>query len=297
MSIPSMTLGPATVYFGDKNGKYPDGNQVVVQGREATAVFDTPLSANRIGERLQAADLVVLGHVHEDHVCGLHLLRHLPLHAPAADVAAVRSLDGLMAHYGYAPEVQPGMREHVVADFHYVERPDAVGYADGATWDLGGVTVRAVHMPGHTGGHSVLLVEPDGIAFLGDIDLSGFGPYYGDGCSSLADFRETLRRVPELPASVWITSHHKGVVTERTEMLGLLERFAGRIEARHEAIRTALAEQPMTLEELVARRFLYPPGYHALFVEDAERKTIREHLDALLAEGRIVEEGPRYRAA
>ena len=40
------------------------------------------------------------------------------------------------------------------------------------------------HMPGHTAGHTVLLVEPEGVAFIGDIDLTGFGPYYGDACSS-----------------------------------------------------------------------------------------------------------------
>ena len=28
--------------------------------------------------------------------------------------------------------------------------------------------VRAVHLPGHTAGHCVLLVEPQGIAFIGD---------------------------------------------------------------------------------------------------------------------------------
>ncbi len=60
----------------------------------------------------------------------------------------------------------------------------------GASWDLGGgVAVRAIHMPGHTSGHCVLLVEPGGVAFIGDIDLSSFGPYYGDATSSLADFR------------------------------------------------------------------------------------------------------------
>ncbi|NIP74260.1 MAG: MBL fold metallo-hydrolase, partial [Gammaproteobacteria bacterium] len=72
--------------------------------------------------------------------------------------------------------------------------------------------VRAVHMPGHTRGHSVLLVEPGAIAFIGDIDLSGFGPYYADACSNLAEFRSTLERIEHLEARAWITFHHKGVV-------------------------------------------------------------------------------------
>jgi glyoxylase-like metal-dependent hydrolase (beta-lactamase superfamily II) len=52
-----------------------------------------------------------------------------------------------------------------------------------------------MHLPGHTAGHCALLVEPQGVAFIGDIDLSGFGPYYGDATSSLAAFRRTLQAV------------------------------------------------------------------------------------------------------
>jgi glyoxylase-like metal-dependent hydrolase (beta-lactamase superfamily II) len=187
------------------------------------------------------------------------------------------------------------MRRHVQEDFHFVPRPGAQGYGDGQTWDLGGVTVRAIHMPGHTGGHSVLMVEPDGIAFIGDIDLSGFGPYYGDACSDLAQFLDTLERMESLEARVWITSHHKGAITDRDQMRGLLARFRHRVVEREQAIVQALEGNGKTLPELVAHRFLYPPGYHELFVEDVERKTLREHLKLLMAEDRVREEDGRYR--
>ena len=71
---PTFELGPVRVYAGEKNGKYPDGNQVIVEGRERRAVFDSPLVANRIGADFDEADLVIQGHVHEDHVAGLHRL-------------------------------------------------------------------------------------------------------------------------------------------------------------------------------------------------------------------------------
>jgi glyoxylase-like metal-dependent hydrolase (beta-lactamase superfamily II) len=187
------------------------------------------------------------------------------------------------------------MRGHVQEKFTFRPRPDAQGYDDGQVWELGGTRVRAIHMPGHTGGHSVLLVEPEGVAFLGDIDLSGFGPYYGDGCSSLRRFMHTLERVREIPAKVWVTSHHKGVITDPGELERLLSRFAHRIREREAAICQALESSPRTLDELVARRFLYPPGYDELFVNDVERKTIRDHLELLAEQGRVAEEGGRYR--
>lgn len=287
MSIPPLTLGPVCVHFGEKSGKYPDGNQVVVSGRDAVAAFDTPLVANRLGPELADVDLVILGHVHEDHMAALHRFARTPLYAPEQDLAAVQSWEGLAKHYGYRPHVLTAMREKIERNFHYTPRPDAVGYPDGQVWDLGGVRVRSVHMPGHTAGHSVLLVEPEGIAFIGDIDLTGFGPYYGDGCSSLPAFRDSLERIADLPARAWVTFHHKGVITDRGHFLDLLTAFKEKIDRRERAILEALAAQPRSLDALVAHRFMYPQGYSELFIDDAERKTITEHLDELIAAGRV----------
>ena len=286
-TTPTARLGPVTVYFGDKSGKYPDGNQVVVRGRESTAIFDTPQVANRIPEVLAEADLAILGHVHEDHMAGLHRLRHVPLHVHEADVEAARSWDGLARHYGYAPPVLQALHAKIREQFDYAPRPDALAYRDGQVWDLGGTRVRAIHMPGHTAGHCVLLVEPDGIAFIGDIDLSGFGPYYGDRSSSLADFRRSLARLADLPAQVWITSHHKGVVTDRVDFLAKLQAYAARLDEREARLMQMLQPGPRTLTDLVRERLLYPPDHEELWVDEAERRSIAQHLDALLAAGRV----------
>jgi len=298
-TISPFRNGAVTVYFGDKSGKYPDGNQVLVRGGDTLVAFDTPLVANRLGSELTAADLVILGHVHEDHVAGLHRLPRARVLAPQADLAAVHSWEGLARHYGYAPRALEEMKAKIERDFHYVARPDAEGYGDSAAWDLGGgVSVRALHMPGHTSGHSVLLVEPGAIAFIGDIDLSSFGPYYGDATSSLVEFRQTLERVKDVPARVWITSHHKGVITERATFLTLLEAFAAKLDAREQALAAHLAlAGPSTLEALAAHRFVYPHGYQDVFIEDVERRTIAQHLASLAAAGRVLEEDGRYRLA
>jgi glyoxylase-like metal-dependent hydrolase (beta-lactamase superfamily II) len=296
--MPHAVFGPVTVHFGDQTGKYPDGNQVVVRGRDTTAVFDTPQVANRLGDVLAGADLAILGHVHEDHMAGLHLMPGKPVWAHEADVDAARSWQGLSRHYGYAQPVLDGLREKFERDFHYVPRPDATAYADGNVWELGGVRVRAVHMPGHTAGHCVLLVEPAGIAFIGDIDLSGFGPYYGDATSSLADFRRTLARLPLLPAAVWVTSHHKGVFTDRGAFLAALQSFTVRLDEREASLLQMLADGALGLDELVRRRLLYRPDVQAAWVDSAERRTITQHLDELMADGRVVRDGlARYSLA
>ncbi len=292
-SIPTLELGPVTIHFGEKSGKYPDGNQVVVRGREAVAVFDTPQVAKHLAELLASADLVILGHVHEDHMAGLHLMPDAPVHVHEADLDAARSWPGLCRHYGYPQPVLDRLRRKIEADFHYAPRPDAVGYADGAVWDLGGgVRVRAVHLSGHTAGHCVLLVEPEGVAFIGDIDLSGFGPYYGDATSSLAEFRRSLARLPELPATRWITSHHKGVVQDRAQFLEMLNAFAARIDEREARLLQMLQAGPQTLDDLVRQRLLYPPHADDLWVDCAETRSIAQHLDELIAAGRVERTDP-----
>lgn len=290
-ATPSADFGPVRVYFGDKHGKYPDGNQVVVHGSDSMAAFDTPLVANQVSAALDAADLVVLSHVHEDHMAGLHRLPRTPVHVHARDVDAARSWEGLSRHYGYDADLLAALKTKIEAEFNYVPRPDALGYADGAVWELGGVRVRAVHLPGHTAGHCALLVEPHGIAFIGDIDLSGFGPYYGDATSSLAEFRRSLAQLPDLPAQTWITSHHRGVYTGRAEFLAALQAFAARIDEREAKLLQMLGAGPRTVAELARQRLLYPPKADALWVDAAEQHTIRQHLDELVAAGRVVREG------
>lgn len=297
MNPATYQRGAVSVYFGEKSGKYPDGNQVVVRGRDTKVAFDTPQVANRLRAELEGADLVIMGHMHEDHAAGLHLLPKARVLAHDADVEAVRSWAGLSRHYGYAQPVLDAMRANIERDFNYIERPDAEAYAGGASWDLGGTKVSAYHMPGHTAGHCVLLVEPEGVAFIGDIDLSSFGPYYGDATSDLAAFRDTLKRVAGIPAQVWVTSHHKGVITDRNAFLGLLAAFASKLDAREEAIAAHLRSAPATLAQLVAHRFVYPRGHQETYVDEAERRTIEQHLASLVSSGRVSETAGLFRAA
>lgn len=285
-----LDIGPVTVFFGEKNGKYPDGNQVVVRGADTRVVFDSPLVANRIGAEFDDADLCILGHAHEDHITGLHRIPRAEVHVHERDVKAVQSWEGLSVHYGYPAPVLADMRRKIELNFFYQPRPDAQPYADGAQWSLGGgVSVRAIHMPGHTSGHCVLLVEPVGVAFIGDIDLSSFGPYYGDGTSNLTEFRETLRRVADIPARVWVTSHHKGVVTDRDEFLRSLAAFAQRIDVRTAKLLEMLAPGAKSLDELVRERLIYPSSHGELWVDSVEAHTISQHLAELIAEQRVVQ--------
>ncbi len=286
MSGAVLRHGLVTIHLGDKSGKYPDGNQVLVAGTEERVAFDTPLVAQRIGPAFDTVDRVILGHVHEDHMAGLSRVPRAAVQVHEADLAAAQSWPGLARHFGYDEAVLQALKSRIEREFAYAPRPDATGYADGAVWALGGgVRVRAQHLPGHTAGHCALIVENEGLAFIGDIDLSGFGPYYGDATSNLADFRRTLRAVASLDARVWVTSHHRAVLTDRDEFLAALAAFAGRIDERRARLLAMLADGPQTLDALAARRLIYKPDQDADWIGSAERRSIGQHLDELLADG------------
>lgn len=279
-------FGAVRVLVGEKNGKYPHGNSLWVSGREGSAIVDPSLSVvDRASELAGRADVVIQSHVHEDHVAGVHLFPDAEVYAHRDDAVGLQNLDGLMAIYGYGG-AEAAMREFVVSQFHYTARPDTHPYTDGEVFALGGVQVRAIHLPGHTRGHCGLLVEPEGVLFLGDIDLSGFGPYYGDAWSNLEDFERSLRAVRDIDARVWVSFHHAGVIEDRATFLAKLDRFAGKIAERDGALLDVL-RTPRSLAELIRHRFLYPPHVNLPFVDAVEARTIMQHLERLLQQGQI----------
>jgi len=295
------TFGGVTVLVGERNGKYPHGNSILVRGRDARLIMDPSLAVvARAAELRGAADLVLLSHVHEDHIAGMSLFPDAAVHAHSADLTGLRSLDGLMQMYGaYAEEgsLAAATRAYVTETFHYCARADAQGFENGAVFDLGGCQVRVFHTPGHTRGHSALLVEPEGILFLGDIDLTSFGPYYGDAWSDLTDFERSLERLRGIEARTWVSFHQAGIVEDAGDFAAKLAAFAAKIRARDEAI-VAFLEEPHSIDEMVAHRFVYRPDAQVPYLDAVEQRMITQHLSRLVAQGRVAEVEPgRYRCA
>ena len=296
MREPDRSLGPhVTLVAGPHGGKYPDGQPLLVRGRHESIVIDPSLAlVDRPGGTPQA-DRVLNSHCHEDHVAGNHLYPKAAWCLPEADLPGIRSLDGLMAIYGFTGAGRDAFARTVVEQFHFTPRADASAFRDGDVFELGGVRVRVIHAPGHTRGHSLFHIEPDDVLYLGDIDLSSFGPYYGDAWSSLEDFEHTLAMVRELPARWYVTFHHIGVLEGRAAFLERLDRFTAVIARRERALLDFLAE-PRSLDDIAAHRFVYRPGDDIPYAATVEVRSMGQHVDRLLAAGRVVEVTPgRYR--
>ena len=298
MVADTRALGPfTTVLFGHEQGKYPDGNSVLVRGTTTSVLIDPSLSVHAAVPAIEV-DQVLLTHAHEDHMAGLSAVRAERVSVHHRDLPALQSIDGLMALYGIPADGVADMTQLVTERFHYQGWPAATGFEGDAEWDLGGVTVRAAHAPGHTGGHCQFVIEPhDGthrVVVTGDIDLSSFGPYYGDAQSSLEEFEATLAMLPSLLADHYVTFHHKGVIDGHDQWVAAVAAFAAAIP-RREAALLALLDTPRTFEELCEVGIVYRQGTRPpLFGDGVEAHSIERHLSQLMADGRAVSDGTRY---
>src|SRR5262245_53637033 len=129
------TFGAVTVLIGEKTGKYPDGNSVLVSGRDTRLIMDPSLSVSARAAELGNVDLVVQSHVHEDHVAGLARFPTAAVRAHRFDLLGLHSLEGLMTIYGTDGAAGAPMESWVTNTFNYRPRPDAQPYDDGARFD------------------------------------------------------------------------------------------------------------------------------------------------------------------
>lgn len=265
-----------TLLPGRDGGVFPHGNPLVVRGGETVVQVDSSLD-HPAGE----VDLVVLSHAHEDHLVGLGETA-APVTVHRADLAPVRSWEEFcrVTHLEASDEAADFQRR----TFAMTPRPDAAAFDDGDVIEVGGgVTIRVIALPGHTAGHCGFLIEPDGVFFTADVDLSSFGPVYCDEGSLLADVRSSLARCAEVEAAVYATFHHKGPYTDRALFLADLAGHAAALDRRDERIDELLAERggPDGCEpgELVGRGVVFATdGRRPWYADVMERHMIAAHL-------------------
>ncbi len=296
--LEDLSIDGATILFGRDRGKYPDANCVLVEGVDERVLLDTtPGLVERGRQAIGTIDRILLTHAHEDHLAGNFLFPDAAVQCHHADLLGLHSLDGFVEIFGPTEERRGDLEEMLVERFHYVPRPDATGFEDGDVFELGGgVSVEVVHTPGHTRGHCAFWIKPADILFLGDVDLSSFGPFYADAWGSLEEFEETLRRLRPLEAAYYLTGHHIGLLHGREAFLARLDRYEAKLRERESRLLEFLVV-PRTIDEVVEHRFIYRPQDDRPGIDHAERQSMGQHIERLVRDRRVVGvEAGRYRA-
>ncbi len=171
----------------------------------------------KIGFRIEDVKVLISSHAHADHAGGLAELKRLSgarLYAGAADVPLLAAGGKGDFRWGDSLPFPP-----VVAD---------VAVEDGATVELGGVTLVAHHTPGHTRGNLTWTLRVQdggrtlGVVIVGSMSAPGYklaGP--GESYPGIAaDYAKSLALLKALPCDVFLTLHgHEFGLDAKSERL------------------------------------------------------------------------------
>jgi glyoxylase-like metal-dependent hydrolase (beta-lactamase superfamily II) len=261
---------------GENRGRYPYAHSLYLDGGAGNLLVDT--GAGQALENLTGrVDEVVLTHYHRDHVKANHLFKGASFSVHTADAPGVESREGFYRLSGLDQiDLEAYWKMVGQIDFTAVEVDRYLG--DGDSFDLGKVRLKVLHLPGHTPGHSGFLIEQYGLIYSSDIDLTSFGPWYGNPSSDLDAFRQSIKRVRDLEPELLITSHSSPVTEQINEKLTA---YGAVLDQRDEAILGFLKQQPAGIEEIVSQQIIYRNHNGQEALRYFEKSMIMKHLESL----------------
>lgn len=277
-----LSFGPLSFLPGKKGGRYPYCHSLILTGEE-TWVVDPASDKNFLARLARTAQVsrVFLSHFHEDHQKYAYLFPQAAFQVPVQELAAFTSLEGIFAFTGAAdPAYREYLQEILVRDFHFQPFTNLVPFQPRDCFVNGDLLLEVMAAPGHTPGHSCFAFPHQDLIFLADVDLTPFGPWYGDAASDLEMYVKTLQDLQKTRAQTYLTAHEQGVFTWEEAQAGL-DYFLRVIEERDQQLLDLLKE-PQTLEDLVHRRPIYRrPREPALVYDHIEAQMLSKHLDRL----------------
>jgi glyoxylase-like metal-dependent hydrolase (beta-lactamase superfamily II) len=180
-------LGQAGMVSRENQGFNSNAGFVVTSA--GVVVFDA-LGTPALGQRFKAlirqttrqpVTRVIVSHYHADHMYGLQAF--IPSHGqPGAEVwahAAVRDYLATAAPAARLAERRQSLAPWVNASSRVVVPDRYLG--EDTSFKLGGLTFHVMHAgPAHTPEDLMMLVEEDGVLFVGDLMFSGRIPFVAD---------------------------------------------------------------------------------------------------------------------
>lgn len=288
-----IDLGPVRFVQGQNKGRYPYCHSLYIE--EAGVLIDPgsdreTLKALRAEGKISA---IWLSHWHEDHIAHLDLFENVPIWISEQDAPPLGDLETFLEWYDMEDE---SYREHwrkVLADqFNLKPRKPAGFLRPGQKVRLGTVTVEVIHTPGHSPGHLAFRFLEPGILFLGDYDLTSFGPWYGDRYSDIEETVASVNLLRSLDARLWITCHETGIFSEPP---GELWDTYLEVIWKREAKLLDFLRTPRTMEEIVRAWIVYGrPREPEAFFAFGEKAIMGKHLKRLVSRGLVFEEGGRF---
>ena len=286
-------FGPIRFIPGKHDGRYPYCHSFFIES--AGILIDPSSDRERLKQLREnpGVKAVWLTHWHEDHMKHLDLFDHIPLLISEADAPPLSDISVFVDWCDTPCRDHGRYWEKILKEkFHYKPRKPAGFLKGGQVIHLNDLTVDVLHTPGHTGGHlSFFFREPE-VLFLGDYDLTPFGPWYGSRDSSIEDVISSVGRLKNMPAKVWLTSHETGIFEK--DPGPLWDAYLAVIQEREDKL-IRLLETPRTMEDIVEACIVYGrPREPEAFFKSGEYSTMKKHLERLMKNAVAIQQNGRY---
>ncbi len=160
--------------------------------------------------------------------------------------------------------------------------------SDGERLAIAGCTLRVVNTPGHASNQNCYLLEEEKLLFTGDHIMQGSTVVISPPDGNMGVYIASLKKL--LPLDIeWLAPGHGFLIDQPHDAVNKL--VAHRLGRENKVLEKLRGVGEASVEELVP--FAYDEVPRVL--HQAAARSLRAHLDKLLSEGRVSENGGRWR--
>lgn len=293
-------IGPIEIITGENNSRVPYCTSLLVHGKKEDTLIDCGSGQPAFDYIREHADVqnLYLTHYHLDHTWGANRFPNATKWINPYDWKKLTDPYQLAAASGsgaYRKEptknwIERQKQKEQTADpakplwmpiMNIVDRI----YPYEESIDIADTTMTILHTPGHTEGYCCPYFPEYGVMYVGDFDLTSFGPWYMNADSDIDAFLESAKRTLEVDAEVYVTGHHKGTF-EREEYKERLTRYMDKIREREDNTKQAIV-RGVEPKDIVYQEIFYLLRNHRQsphFLE-SEVLGIAKHIEHLIKKG------------
>lgn len=213
MSLTHERIMDGVYHISDGRGNFC----TLLVGEKGAILYDTMMGLDDLRSYVSGLTgfepVVVNSHCHFDHMGGNYQFEQVWMGEEDLSLMAegLRQIPELAAHF------QADLTR-VKESFSHPDRVSVL--KPGQVFDLGGKTVKAIHLPGHTPGSMGLLCEEDRLLLAGD----GISPQmclFFPESLSVEEYRKTVDSLKDLPFDGFLLGHFKQLFPRKC-----IDRFA-----------------------------------------------------------------------
>jgi glyoxylase-like metal-dependent hydrolase (beta-lactamase superfamily II) len=280
-----IELFPNIFYVpGKNNSRFPYCACLYLKGRNLRVLIDAGMGASHlVPVQKWGIDILILTHCHIDHRLTRKEIPDVPVWCHEADAPYLYDRNLFFDAIGLQRSGL-NLAEHLddtngmfqIEISHYLLDQERI--------DLGGISLEAIHTPGHTPGHLAFYIPEADLLFAADVDLTPFGPFYGHDFADIDEFIQSIERLRRLNARIVATGHAGPFNGQVKEKFSAYENI---VYHRDRLILEQL-KQPKTLDDFRGRNLIFRsyPDYADL-IRWFELVHIEKHLERLQARGKV----------